>query len=287
MRLTVRKALDRTAKRLGLVAKSNAPIDAELILGAVLNTTRERILGHDADVLSPAHAKAFMRIVSQRAKGRPLAYCLGYQYFNGLKFLVKPGVLIPRPDSELLFDLVFSKFPDNKLTIADIGTGSGCLGIALAHNRPNWKILAVDKSKTALAVARKNAKLNKISTRVKFKLGDLLRPLSSNRIDLIVANLPYLTPDEIRNEPTIKYEPKLALDAGLNGLRPYERLFKQYRIQKRTCPLLLEIDPRRKTALARLVHKLLPSHKMTWHRDLGGKWRALELYVKEKTKTYS
>lgn len=286
MRPTISDALIKAAECLDPVANKNAPIDAEIILSVVLNTSREWLLTHDSKLLSPAQTKAFIRIVSRRAKGRPLAYCLGYQNFYGFKFLVKPGVLIPRPDSELLIELALSKFGSRKLLVADIGTGSGCLGITLAHARSNWKILAVDKSPAALTVAHNNAILNKVFNRMKFRRGDLLAPLLSSPIDLIIANLPYLTPKEIKNEPTIKYEPRLALTGGSNGLQPYDKLFRQYRRQQRTCPLLLEIDPRRKSALTRLTHQLLPNHKMTWHRDLNDKWRVLELHIGESENVF-
>lgn len=273
-----RKLLDSAEARLRPVAKTSARQDALLLLGRVLDRTPESLIAHDDQLVTALAARRFFALVTRRAHGEPLAYCLGVQPFFGLDFQVQPGVLIPRPDSELLINTALRLFPRRRrITLADIGTGSGCLGLTLAKYRPDWRVYCADRSPTALKIARMNARRFKVLPRCRFSRGDLLEPVRDIRLDLIVANLPYLTPSEIQAESTIKAEPRLALNGGPDGLRLYRRFFKQLKLRTDRPVVLLEIDPRRKQVLGRLVKQIVPDMQPAWCRDLGGRWRALML----------
>jgi len=170
----------------------------------------------------------------RRSAREPLQYLLGTQEFFGLEFLVGPEVLIPRPETELLVEearshsLTFS-FP----LISDVGTGSGCIAIALATALRSARLFAIDRSASAIALARKNAVRHRVQERITFLEGDLLQPLKglelNGRLAAIVSNPPYIPQDELATlQPEVGlYEPRLALDGGLDGLAIHRRLLRE------------------------------------------------------------
>jgi release factor glutamine methyltransferase len=257
---------------------SSPALDAELLLAFVLRGDRTWLAAHSENRVTSAAQKQYRKLIAKRRRGEPLAYLLGTQSFFGRDFRVGPGVLIPRADSEILVEEALRLFPKaSSLAMADIGSGSGCLGLSILAERPRAKLWAVDKSPSALTFTRRNARELRLTKRCRVVRGDLLQPLPSKRFDLIVANLPYLTPKEIRTEVSIQHEPRLALDGGRDGLTLYRRFFRQLALRSDQPTVLLEIDPRRKTALARLARQLLPTYTQSWSRDLGGHWRLLRL----------
>ncbi|MDP2736815.1 MAG: peptide chain release factor N(5)-glutamine methyltransferase, partial [bacterium] len=224
---------------------TNPHLEAEILLSKILKKPREFILAHGENKLTAEQIKNFQSLVFRRLKGEPIAYLTGHKEFYGLNFKVNKNVLIPRPETELMVEEALKlvarsssasarqRRDGQPVTLADIGTGSGCIIIALAKQNINGKLLATDISAKALAVARQNAKNNHVDKKIKFLKGGLLEPIVKNKLIInrqpliILANLPYLTPTQIKNSPTIKYEPKLALAAGSDGLKYYRRLFKQ------------------------------------------------------------
>ena len=187
---TVRDAL-RAARQL------IDPLDAHVLLGEVLSRDRASLIAHPEAELTPAQAERFARFMKRCAAGEPIAYILGRRAFYDRDFRVTPAVLIPRPETELLLERALEWAANRPLTAVDVGTGSGALAVTLAAKRPNIDVHAVDISPAALEVARQNAAEQ--GARVTFYEGDLLKPMIERglKIDLIMANLPYIASDEL------------------------------------------------------------------------------------------
>jgi release factor glutamine methyltransferase len=184
----------------------------------------------------------------------PIAYLTHHKEFFDLDFVVNKNVLIPRPQTEILVEEILKN--KNIKTIADIGTGSGCIAVALAKNRPHWQVYATDVSAPALRVARANAKKNHV--KINFKKGDLIKPLKNIMLDAVVANLPYL-PNKLKthlNTPEtrgLKFEPARALFSGPDGLDLLKKFFQQLEEREQKPKYIyLEFDPNQ-TAYIRTV----------------------------------
>lgn len=214
----------------------------------------------------------------------PLQYKTGWVEFYKLKFKVTPDVLIPRPESELLVDEILSALPTfpSTLTILDIGTGSGCLAISIIKHLPTWnvgiQIIATDISEKALQIAKQNAKLNGVESRIKFINSDLLPNLYPPNI--IVANLPYIPTERIPylDESVKGFEPLIALDGGKDGFELYRRLFKQIvRQPRRLYPKLIicEIDYTHGELAYDEARKYFPQAEVEVKKDLTKKQRIL------------
>ncbi|MFA6393790.1 MAG: peptide chain release factor N(5)-glutamine methyltransferase [Patescibacteria group bacterium] len=282
------------------------PFEHELILAHILNKSREWVLTHPEVKLTRSQARSYRLYVARRQKGEPLAYILGHKGFYGLDFIVNKNVLVPRPETELIIDYVTHNIKhetSDNIVIIDIGTGSGCIIITLAKllNRKsqiapartlqaggNRKFIATDISKPALFVARKNAKQHGVDKQIKFLHGNLLEPalseIKKNKLEIgnwkleILCNLPYLTPAQIKNSPSIKHEPRLALAAGRDGLKYYRELFKQIkslRVTRYALRVLCEIDPRQKQKITALAKKFFPRSRLQIKKDLRGHSRLL------------
>jgi release factor glutamine methyltransferase len=188
---------------------------------------RAWLLAHAGDPTSSDARTEFKVLLLRRLRGEPIQYITGQTEFYGLPFSVTRDVLIPRPETEHLVERVLAlaaAFPHPR--IADIGTGSGAIAIALAHHLPHAAITAIDLSDRALALAQENAALNDVDTRIRFLRGDLLAPVANERFDLIVSNPPYVAEAD---RPSLSvevrdHEPALALFAGADGLAVYQRL---------------------------------------------------------------
>jgi len=199
--------------------------DAETLLLHLLSRNRAWLLANAETSLPPEAQDSFHSLIERRVSGEPLQYITGTTEFYGLPFHVKRGVLIPRPETEHLVEEVIrlaAQFPSPH--IADIGTGSGAIAVALAHSLPNAQITATDLSPQALNIARRNAEHNAV--RVAFLHGDLLAPLAGRRFDIIASNPPYI-PLSDRASLSVEvreHEPSTALFAGDDGLSIYRRL---------------------------------------------------------------
>lgn len=192
-------------------------VESEILLAAVLKTNRSFLLGFLEKELSSTQLHQFQNYAARRQKGEPLPYILGYKEFYGLNFLVNKDVLIPRPETEKIVEKVLNLLKEKNnpnLTLADIGTGSGCLAITLKLKEPKLNVVAGDISKKALAVAKKNAALHNLDNQIKFIESDLLEKINSG-LDIIVANLPYIPFENYKNLPAeIKnFEPEAALNS--------------------------------------------------------------------------
>ncbi|MBI3405420.1 MAG: peptide chain release factor N(5)-glutamine methyltransferase [Acidobacteria bacterium] len=240
----LRTALKEAMARLREAEVPSATLAAELLLMHELGCERAWLYAHPEEILAEAAVENYFRLVTQRAAGVPTQYLTGKQEFWGLEFAVTPDVLIPRPETEHLLEVALERLgpaqaakkpggehPLTALRIADVGTGSGCIAVALARELPHAEIVAIDISPTALEVARRNAARHGVAERIEFLQGDLLAP-AANRVEyfhLIVSNPPYVArydagslPREVR-----EHEPAAALYGGERGSEIYPRLIEQ------------------------------------------------------------
>lgn len=203
-------------------------VETEILLAAALNKDRSFIKSFPETILSRTEKYKTIKFIDRRLKHEPISYILGFKEFYGLKFLVNENVLIPRPETENLVEQILKFSANRNLTIIDVGTGSGCIAIALAVKNPRLTIIATDISQQALKVAKKNAKFHQVENQVKFIQSDLLAKVSQ-KVDIIAANLPYIPTRNWTNLPVeIKnYEPRLALDSGKSSTNLYHKLFQQ------------------------------------------------------------
>jgi release factor glutamine methyltransferase len=229
--------------------------DAELLLLRITNRDRAFLLTHPDTELTPAQQSTYEQWLARRAHHEPVQYIIGEQEFYGLTLRVTPDVLIPRPETEHLVEALLQRVPhDQPLRIADIGTGSGAIAIALAHNLPNASITALDNSAPALAIARENAARHGVANRIRFLESDLLAAVSGETFDVIVSNPPYVPDTEILEPQVRNFEPHSALYAGPSGLETYQRLIPQARQSLKPGGwLLLEIGHGQRDALADLL----------------------------------
>ncbi|ANB16777.1 peptide chain release factor N(5)-glutamine methyltransferase [Dokdonella koreensis] len=202
-----------------LAAAESARSEAELLLAAVLDRPRAWLYAHDRDVAPPAVAAGFAALLTRRAAGEPLAYLTGKRGFWTLDLAVTPDVLIPRADTERLVELALQRIaPESDVAVADLGTGSGAIALALASERPRARILATDLSAAALGVARTNAARLGIAN-VEFVRGDWAGALGTRRFALIASNPPYIRADDPHlGQGDLRHEPLSALASGEDGL---------------------------------------------------------------------
>lgn len=213
MQQTLRTTLTAAATRLG------HRHEGELLLLHVLGRNSAWLFAHADDPLEPRHAAAFAALVERRAGGEPLAYITGHRGFWSMDLEVSPATLIPRPETELLVELALQRIAvDKPAHVADLGTGSGAIALAIARERPKAHVLATDASEQALAVARHNAERLGVSN-AEFACGDWCAALGTARFDVIVSNPPYVAlGDEHLAQGDLRYEPPAALASGPDGL---------------------------------------------------------------------
>lgn len=206
-------------------------LDAEVLLAHALGIERLRLYVDYEKPVLPDERDRFRVLVQRRAQERvPVSLLLGKREFWSLEFRVTPDVLTPRPESEALVEAALSKLPepDTNANILDLGTGSGAIALSIAMERPKTAITASDLSEAALQIAAENADHLRIGERVRFVLGDLFEPFSTERFDLIVSNPPYVARDEAESlPPELAHEPDLALFAGREGLDLINRLISE------------------------------------------------------------
>ena len=220
---TTLKVLTWTKEFLAAKGVDNARLEAEWMLCAATGLDRVGLYLNFEKPLNDAELADYRAMVARRAKREPLQHILGTQEFCGLEFEVTPDVLIPRHDTETLVNEAVSRMPGAR-SILDIGTGSGCIAVALARQFPAAVVTATDISEAALAVARRNAEKHGVA--IEFLLGSLFVPLDGCRFDLIVSNPPYIPTHDIDGlEPEVRdFDPHGALDGGADGLDFYRSL---------------------------------------------------------------
>ncbi|MFA5886583.1 MAG: HemK/PrmC family methyltransferase [Patescibacteria group bacterium] len=290
--------LSKKTYTVSLIFKESAlpRLETEILMAFLLHKNREFILTHPETKISPVLYKQFKVLETKCLKDWPVAYLTLKKEFYGLNFKVNPAVLIPRPETELFIDNILSLIRDQtflgELTIIDVGTGSGAIIIAVASELRRLfptrfkkiTLVGTDISVAALNIARQNVKNYKLNKKIKLYHGHLLMPLKLNKQKLlnrefiIAANLPYLTPAQIKKSPTISREPRLALDGGWLGLKYYRELFKQLAKLNSLglkSHVFCEIDPGQTLKIKLLAKKFFPAAKVKIQNDLAKKNRLL------------
>jgi release factor glutamine methyltransferase len=279
---TIREAYRQTVARLRDMGELDPTFAAEWMLREILHWRREQLFLAWEQTLSPAHEKQLQAYVERRIAGEPLQYIIGKQAFYGRDFRVTPAVLIPRPETEEVVSVVLREsryLPHSPLHVVDVGTGSGAIAVTLALEEPSWQVTAIDLSMEALAVAQQNAEQHGVWERINWLQGDLLTPLFDAAVypQVIVSNPPYIaTGDYQALEPQVRnFEPRLALEAGKDGLVVYRRLHQQLQQWPQPCLVVLEIGYDQGEALVHLFSSLSDQKGVHLEQDLGGRDRII------------
>jgi len=230
---TIAETLKQASQQLREASVPNDVLDAQTLLAEALGKDRTYLIVNFNEQLSEELLAKFQRLIARRASGEPLQYITGHQQFFGLEFEVTPDVLIPRPETELIVEETIRLVEQDKFIapiIIDVGTGSGCIAVALARELEDAEITACDISESALAVARRNAAKHELAGRIEFIKSDLFSALPETRFaDFILSNPPYVAAHEL---PTLQrevrdWEPHIALTDHGDGLSLYRRLLNE------------------------------------------------------------
>lgn len=284
--MTIIQTLKSAFQKLESKKINSAILDAEILLSFILKKPKEFLYLNPNKKINEVQQTKFQNLIKKRIQGQPIAYLIKHKEFFGLDFTVNKNVLIPRPDTEILVGQVLKSIDKirQKFVIADIGTGSGSIVISLAKNLPGKKIkfYGIDICKKALSVAKQNAKKHNVFSQINFFQGNLLEPLKNKKIDLITANLPYLSEESHKNlSIEVKTEPTKALIAGkkiIEELNLYKKLFQQI-VKFKLNPKLIfcEIHSYQKKSLEKIIKKFLPNAEITFHKDLNHQTRITEI----------
>ena len=261
--------------------RESAPLAAQVLLARLLDVPRSWILAHPEAPFAASLAAEFAQRIGRLAAGEPLAYLTGEQEFYGLAFAVSPTVLIPRPETELLVNAARARLEAlgslARLRVADVGTGSGCIAVALAVNLRGLTLLATEIDPGALRAAKVNAQRHGVADRIRFVRTDLIAALAPG-LDLVCANLPYIPTRALADLAVARHEPQRALDGGADGLDPIRRLLAQ--AQERMNPgglLLFEIEETHGGAVWALAQETFAHATLALHKDLAGRERLLRI----------
>lgn len=238
--MEIKELLRMGVDKLGEREYLNPTLDALLILEFLLNVDRSYLYTHGDRVVSDEIVDKYVYFIEKRKIGYPLSYLLKEKDFYDLSFYIDEGVLVPRPDTEILVDWIINtaieKYQNRPINIVDLGTGSGCIGITLAYHLKNAVIYAVDLDNKALEVTEKNILRYKLNNRVVLCNGDMFDGIKSlqleGKVDIIVSNPPYIPSQVIEGlqVEVRKYEPRKALDGGSDGLDFYRRIIPESKI---------------------------------------------------------
>lgn len=275
--LTIHQARTAATASLRAAGIDTAALDARVLLVYVLNETQTGLFMRDPDLISDHDLRRFNDLVQQRSSGIPVAYLTGHREFMGLQFTTAPGVLVPRPDTEPLVEWGLGWLAQHPYAnVVDIGTGSGAIAISTVQHAPeNWNgsLIATDVSDIALLQAEANADAllaPERRGRIRFLRGSLTDPIREP-VDLLLTNLPYLTPDQIASNPALVHEPELALDGGTDGLDLVRQVIAD--LPRALAPggaVGFEIDPSQSAEVRKLLVAALPNHVVEIVHDLAG-----------------
>lgn len=220
----VADALHAATKQLAAVGIPSARLDSQILLGDVLGASRAWLLAHPEYALPGEAQTAFSQLTNRRAQWEPIAYILGHKEFFGRDFIITPGVLVPRAETEDLISLALT-LPHLPYTVVDVGTGSGIIGITLQLERPTWHVTLCDIEPQALDNAQRNTRKFALDSSVHIMQLDLTSQ-AYPKADIIIANLPYV-PNELSAKPDLRAEPPGALFSGKDGLSHYRSLWSR------------------------------------------------------------
>lgn len=260
-----------------LMATSPSPhLDTELLLATHLGLTRVQLYTQAVSTqIAPANEQLIKLSVKRRKAGEPIAYLIGQQEFWSLSFAVSSAVLIPRPETELLVELSLASIANTEKKLADLGTGSGAIALALATERPIWQILATDTSYAALQLAERNRQRYQLEN-VELRQGDWCDAFRAGEyFDAIISNPPYLSCHDphLQSELGLAFEPKSALIAEENGLKHLETIIHQARYHLAAGGILLVEHGYQQALFVRQFFLKYGYHTLQHHKDLAGQQR--------------
>jgi release factor glutamine methyltransferase len=271
---SLREVLQNTHQALESAGIPDARLEAEVLIMNLMRLPRQDIFANQENEVGPQQEQELGALVERRLTREPLAYILGYREFYGINLLVTPGVLIPRPETEMLVEhalfMALMGMESRELVVADVGTGTGNIAINLAIHLPAARVYALDVEDAVLDVASYNIRAHNVADRITLAKGDLLEPLPEP-VDLVVANLPYIPTGRIPTlQPEIQWEPSGALDGGQEGLDLLQRLVSQADGKlKKQAVMLLELDPEQVAPVETFVKEYLPGATTSVERDLA------------------
>jgi release factor glutamine methyltransferase len=275
--LTVLEVLKLAADHFQKHGSDSARLDAEVLLAHALGLRRlDLYLKFDRE-LAETELSTYRALTAKRAKGEPVAYLVGHKEFMGLGFVVTPAVLVPNPDTEVLVQraVELAREAGRLLRVADVGTGSGCIAIAIAHYAQNTEVVASDVAQDALAVAAQNVAAHGLSDRVKLVCGDLMAPFTG-MFDIVCANLPYVAAGS-RLAPEVVAQPAGALYADDRGSALITRLLDEAPAHLNGGGrVLAELDPSITPVVVDAATRRFAAHRI--HRDLAGHERVIETW---------
>ncbi|WP_086312600.1 protein-(glutamine-N5) methyltransferase, release factor-specific [Enterococcus sp. 7F3_DIV0205] len=245
--------------------------------------TKTDWLLHLKEEIAPEDERQINEDLKKLAENYPPQYLLGYSDFYDRRFLVNQHTLIPRPETEELVEQCLKENPNEQLTVVDVGTGTGVIGISLKLARSNWQVTAIDISKEALEVAEKNAQ--RLEAEVQFINGDGLKPMKDTKIDILISNPPYISNTEwaLMDESVRTFEPKTALFAESDGLAIYQQLAKEAKkILKPDGKIYLEIGFQQGLAVKQLFQQTFPQKQVHIAQDLSGNDRMIIVSSKKE-----
>ncbi len=253
--------------------------EAQILLASLVQRSKAWVLAHPEHSLPGEIQQQFIASIVRVRDGEPLPYVLGWWEFYGRRFHVGAHVLIPRPETERLIELALAVLDQQTLSelVVDVGTGSGCIAVTLAAERPGLRLLAIDRSRAALTLAKENAALYSVAEQIDWLQGDLLGSVDA-RLRLVVANLPYIPSHRLEGLPVADHEPLLALDGGVQGLDLIKTLL--YQLKQRMAEggvVLLEIDESQGLKIAAYAGEVFPRATVSLIQDLAGLDRYLTI----------
>ena len=281
---TVRRILDWTIEHLDKHGSESARLDAEILLAHARGCQRIELYTRYNEVMTDEQRTIMRDLVRRRAKAEPVAYLVGYREFFSLSFEVNSDVLIPRPETETLVleaIEIINTLPSPK--ILEIGTGSGCIAVAITNRCPNATVVAVDISERAIDVAKRNAASHGVSDRIEFRHGDMLGPIAPDeRFDMLLSNPPYVCSHEIAElAPDVRdHEPHGALDGGTDGLDFVRTIVTRGpNVLNPGAVMLIEVDPEQTSPVCEGSQKLDEIASCQAIQDLSGHPRIIKLQL--------
>jgi release factor glutamine methyltransferase len=278
--------LEQAISRLTSVSET-PELDARVLLANILDKPRTWVEAHPEALLTQSQLATAKKAVTRLEKGEPLPYVLGHWEFYGLDMEITQDVLIPRPETELMVEraIKWLKAAPERRTIADVGTGSGCVAVAIAKNVPDAKVIATDISRPVLEVAHRNARKHDVKKRIDFVQCDLLPPHPESlptdlHFDLICANLPYIPTQTLHELSVYRREPTLALNGGRDGLNIVRQLLAiapEWLAPKGM--ILLEIEASQGMSAVSLAYDAFDNVEIHLHQDLARHDRLVEILL--------
>jgi len=269
-----------------LVDNGREETAARIVMQHILDTSYSEVMLHLQDALTAEQQEKFKELIEEHASGRPVQYCVGSEEFYGRSFIVDESVLIPRPETEELVLGTINRmnkiFENQNLKLADIGTGSGAIALSMKLECPELTVVATDLSEAALSTARKNAQ--RLAADIDFRLGDLTKPLSGEKFDIVLSNPPYIAFDEAKemSNTVLEHEPHSALFAEEDGLILYRKLAEQLPpLMNKPALIGLEIGYTQGEQVAQFFKNSFPQATVSIEKDINGKPRMIfcEIHV--------